>query len=51
MFFKYDGKIVVPSNTLRRIISDLLNENNYSGEEIEVEPPTRRYFKKRKKQH
>lgn len=41
--FKYDGKFIVLSGDLRKIVSDLLNEENYSGEEIEVEPPTRRY--------
>lgn len=43
---KYDGSVMVISSSLRRIISDLLNEENYSGEKIEVEPPTRKYSKK-----
>ena len=43
---KYDGSIMVIPTSLRKIISDLLNEENYSGEKIEVEPPTKRYSKK-----
>lgn len=43
---KYDGSVMVISSYLRRIISDLLNEENYSGEKVEVEPPTRKYSKK-----
>lgn len=46
---KYDGSVMVISSSLRKIISDLLNEENYSGEKIEVEPPTRKYYKKHMK--
>ncbi len=48
--FKYDDHIVL-SNSLRKIIFDLLNEENYSGEDIEIEFPTRRYFRKRNKHY
>ena len=47
--FKYDGYIVILSNSLRKIVSDLLNEENYSGEKVEVEPPISRYSKYYKK--
>ena len=43
---KYDGSLMVIPTSLRKIISDLLNEENYSGEKIEFEPPTRTYSKK-----
>lgn len=46
---KYDGNVMVISSSLRKIISDLLNEENYSGEKIEVEPPTKKYYKKHTK--
>ncbi len=49
--FKYDDYVIVISNSLRKIILDLLNEKNYSGEEIEIEPPTRRYFRKHNRQY
>ena len=42
---KYNGSVLVISNFLRKTIFDLLNEENYSGEKIEVEPPTRKYYK------
>lgn len=47
--FKYDGSVIIISSSLRKIISDLLNEENYSGEKIEVEPPTKKYYNKTKK--
>lgn len=43
---KYDGSVIVISTSLRKIISDLLNEENYSEEKIEVELPTRKYSNK-----
>ncbi len=46
---KYDGSVIVISTSLRKIISDLLNEENYSEEKIEVEPPIRKYYKKHMK--
>lgn len=50
MCFYYDGFYI--STSLRKKILDLINEINFSGEEItEIEPPVRikRYNKRRKK--
>ncbi len=46
--FKYDADVIVLPSYLRKIVFDLLNEKNFSGEDIEIEPPDRRYFYKRK---
>lgn len=45
---KYYADVIVLPKNLRRIVFDLLNEENFSGEDIEIEPPDRRYYKKRK---
>lgn len=52
--FKYDGNRIVINSNLRKIITDLANEPNYSGKEqddIDIVPSVQRYytFRKRRK--
>ncbi|MBO5478441.1 MAG: hypothetical protein J6A04_01805 [Clostridia bacterium] len=41
---KFDGRKVIISNSLRKVLLDLLEETNYSGKyEIELEFPSKKF--------
>lgn len=50
--FKYDGSRIVINSNLRKIITDLVNEPYYSGEDqddIDIVPSVQRYYTFRRK--
>lgn len=49
MNVKFDDKKIVFSNELRKIIQDLVNEENFTGEDIRPELPMKKFsFRKYK---
>lgn len=50
MILKFEGKHVVISKSIRKIVEELINDNNYSDEIIEYEEPSpKSSFKKYKR--